>query len=393
MRILGCIIVWIILVHSGHAGGMAPAIVPGAESTAVYLPLLANKNVGIVANHSSRIKDIHLVDFLLANDIRVIRIFSPEHGFRGDADAGAVINSGKDSKTGLEIISLYGTHKKPLPGELKDIDIILFDLQDVGVRFYTYISTLHYVMEACAESGIHVVVLDRPNPNADYIDGPVLKQEFTSFVGMHPVPVVYGMTIGEYAKMINGEGWMSVETGCDLMVISCKNYSHASRYSPSLPPSPNLPNFNAIRLYPSLCFFEGTMISVGRGTDFPFQVFGHPDLETGSFYFTPESRPGAAVNPKLKGNSCRGFDLRDYCDIHDLNKINLEWLITAYRNFPRKSDFFTDYFIILSGTDKLKEQIEAGITAEEIRAGWQEDIDNFKMIRSKYLIYPDGMNN
>lgn len=389
MTKLNLILVFSLFISSCSGQPAKQNLLAGAERTEYYLPLLKDNQTGIVANHSSLVGDEHLVDFLLTKEIEVIRIFSPEHGFRGDEDAGKKIESGLDEKTGLKIVSLYGAHKKPMPEDLENIDIMIFDLQDVGVRFYTYISTLHYVMEACAENNIPLIVLDRPNPNANYIDGPVLRPGFESFVGMHEVPVVYGMTIGEYALMINGEGWLKDGLSCSLKVVDCKGYKRSIHYSSPVPPSPNLPNYLSIRLYPSLCFFEGTALSVGRGTDFPFQVFGHPDLKAGDFYFTPESRPGAATNPKMKGQSCRGFDLRNFSNPENIQQINLEWLIKAYQNFPDKEEFFTEYFSLLSGSNELKNQIEEGLTAAEIRKTWTQDLSNFLKIRQKYLLYDD----
>jgi uncharacterized protein YbbC (DUF1343 family) len=377
----------ILVLNPGCALSEDNNIEPGAERDDLYLPELMDKRVGLVANHSSIKGDQHLADFLLSQGVQIMRIFSPEHGFRGNADAGASIKDGKDSKTGLEIVSLYGSHKKPQPEEISDLDIMVFDLQDVGVRFYTYISTLHYVMEACAEMEIPLIILDRPNPNANYIDGPVLNKDFSSFVGMHPVPVVYGMTIGEYGKMINGEGWLLDEIQCELFVVPCKNYNHSAKYEPPVPPSPNLPNYLSIRLYPSLCFFEGTAISVGRGTDFPFQVFGHPELKTGDFYFTPESRPGAAMNPRLNGEKCRGIDLRDHLYPEEIDKIDLQWIIEAYRNYPDQNSFFTGYFSLLSGNEYLQKQIEAGMNADEIKQSWVPALEKFKMVRKQYLLY------
>lgn len=387
MRKLKLFVIFTFVFYSCSAQPELQTLKTGADRSYYYLPGLSGRNIGIVANHSSRVGEVHLVDLLLDSNLSVIRIFSPEHGFRGDADAGKLIESGIDEKTGLKIISLYGSHKKPMPEDLENIDIMIFDLQDVGVRFYTYISTLHYVMEACAESDIPLIVLDRPNPNGNYVDGPLLKSGFESFVGMHEVPVVYGMTIGEYALMINGEGWLKGELKCNLEVVKCEGYDHSTAYAPPVPPSPNLPNYLSIRLYPSLCFFEGTAISVGRGTDFPFQVFGHPDLQAGDFYFTPESRPGAAGNPKLKGQDCRGFDLRGFSNPEDIQEINLEWLIKAYRNFPEKEDFFTSYFSLLSGSNDLQNQIEEGLSASEIRESWTSDLEEFRKTRNKYLLY------
>ncbi|MBE0654865.1 MAG: DUF1343 domain-containing protein [Bacteroidales bacterium] len=390
MQILKLFIWFLLLFPSCVAFGEQNRLLTGAERMEEYFPLLEGKKAALVTNQTGRVGEEHLVDLLLGSGIpgfQLIKVFSPEHGFRGNVDAGALVQSGTDSKTGLKIISLYGSHKKPLPGDLSDIDIILFDLQDVGVRFYTYISTLHYVMEACAENDVPLIILDRPNPNGNYIDGPVLEMEFQSFVGMHPVPVVHGMTIGEYARMINGEGWLVNGIQCDLKVIECLGYTHQTLYNPPVSPSPNLPDFQSIRLYPSLCFFEGTVISEGRGTDFPFKVFGHPELLAGDFYFTPESRPGAAVNPKLKGLNCRGFDLRNE-EVDNIDQLNMDWLIKAYKNFPDKSSFFTDYLSLLSGTRELQRQIEEGWSSDSIRETWENGIEDFMKIRVKYLIYP-----
>lgn len=360
--------------------------VSGALDTENYFRLLTDQNVGVVANQTSIVGQTHLVDTLVASGINVKRIFTPEHGFRGTADAGAKITNGKDEKTGIEIASLYGKTKKPTPEMLKDIDVMLFDLQDVGVRFYTYISTLTYVMEACAEKDIPVIVLDRPNPNGFYIDGPVLEAANASFVGMHPVPVVYGMTIGEYGKMVNGEGWMKDKVHCELTVVSIPGYDRNAIYELPVKPSPNLPNWESVYLYPSLCFFEGTIVSVGRGTDKPFQVFGHPDMR-GDYAFTPESKSGAS-KPLLEGQRCKGMDLTEYAHGYkaNANQLQLEWLIEAYQQLKDKT-FFTKYFNLLSGNNLLKQQIENGKSMESIRASWQSDLDKFKAIREKYLIY------
>lgn len=350
-----------------------------------YLPLIEGKRVGIVGNQTSIVGQTHLVDTLLSLGIDVRKIFTPEHGFRGTADAGAKVNSGKDEKTGLPIVSLYGKNKKPTPEMLQGIDIILFDLQDVGVRFYTYISTMSYVMEAAAESKLPVIVLDRPNPNGFYIDGPVLKPENSSFVGMHPVPVVYGMTIGEYAKMVNGEGWLKDGIRCDLTVIPINNYDDAI-YELPVRPSPNLPNWESVYLYPTLCFFEGTIVSIGRGTETPFQVYGHPNMR-GSYTFTPQSTAGAS-KPLLEGQRCRGENLVEFA--HDYayndNQLHLEWIIEAYQQQSDKG-FFTNYFRLLSGDKQLQRDIESGKSADEIRASWRDDIEAFMAIRAKYLMY------
>ncbi len=363
-------------------------IISGDQQLDEYLPLLKNKAVGVVANHASIVNSTHLVDTLLKSGIHIVSIFSPEHGFRGDEDAGSIISDNKDSATGIPIISLYGDHKKPTTVDFQNIDIVLFDLQDVGVRFYTYISTLTYVMEACAENGLPLIVLDRPNPNGFYVDGPVLKEEFMSFVGLHKVPIVYGMTIGEYALMVNKEGWLKENLKCDLIIIPLRNYAH--NYIVNLPvkPSPNLPNWEAVYLYPSLCLFEGTIMSVGRGTDYPFQVYGHPDFITGSFVFTPESKPGA-TNPKYKGIKCNGQNLVDYTKKFDKMpaQLNLSWLIESYKMLSHQHEFFISYFDKLAGTDDLRKQIKSGLTEIEIRESWQKDIDNYKKIREKYLLY------
>jgi len=366
-------------------------IIPGAERTEAYLHLIRGKKLGIVANQTSLIGQTHLVDSLLSLGIEITCIFSPEHGFRGDQNDGAMIRDEIDPGTGIPVKSLYQESKKPDPADFHGIDLVLFDIQDVGARFYTYISTLHYMMMACAENNTGLVVLDRPNPNGFYIDGPMLEPEFRSFVGMHEVPTVYGMTIGEYALMINGEGWLGNDLKCDLEVITCRNYDHNSKYQLPVKPSPNLPNMNSVYLYPSTCLFEGTVISEGRGTDYPFEVFGHPDLQNCSFTFIPESKPGAATNPKLLGKKCYGVDLRKYRELGDERpgRINLSWLLFAYNNFPDKENFFTDYFEKLAGTASLRAQIIKGMTEQEIRESWQDGLKNFQKTRKKYLLYPD----
>lgn len=351
-----------------------------------YLPLIEDKRVGIVGNQTSIIGETHLVDTLLSLGIDVRKIYTPEHGFRGTADAGAKVNSGKDEKTGLPIVSLYGKNKKPSSEMLQGIDVILFDLQDVGVRFYTYISTMSYVMEAAAENDIPVIVLDRPNPNGFYIDGPVLKTENQSFVGMHQVPVVYGMTIGEYAKMVNGEGWLKNGVTCDLTVIPMNNYNRNAIYELPVRPSPNLPNWESVYLYPTLCFFEGSIVSVGRGTEMPFQIYGHPDMR-GSYTFTPKSTSGAS-KPLLEGQRCRGENLVEFAHDYATNEnlLHVEWIIGAYQQLKEKG-FFKDYFRLLSGNKQLQRDIENGKSMDEIRASWEDDLEAFKTIRAKYLMY------
>lgn len=368
----------------------AENLLTAAERAGAYLPLLYGKNIAVVANQTSVVKDEHLVDYLLESKVNVIRVFAPEHGFRGTASAGEHVADGRDAKSGLPVISLYGSHKKPVAGDLEGLDIVLFDIQDVGARFYTYISTMTYVMEACAENDVKMLILDRPNPHGYYVDGPVLKKGFESFVGMHHVPVIHGMTIGEYAQMVNGEGWLKKGVKCDLEVVICQGYDHLTEYELPVKPSPNLPNKNAIALYPSLCFFEGTNVSVGRGTDIPFQLIGAPYFKDGTITFTPEANEGAK-SPKYENEVCTGFDLREFAEFYvdGLGELYLFWLIEAYEMAPDKSVFFTRFFNTLAGTDALRKQIEAGQTMEEIRESWQPDLQAFKKIRRKYLLYED----
>lgn len=356
----------------------------GADNYKSYLALLKDKKVSVVSNQTGLLTNrTHLVDFLVSNQINVIKIFAPEHGFRGTADAGELIVDGKDTKTGLPIISLYGDNKKPKPEQLDGIELLVFDIQDVGARFYTYISTLHYVMEACAEKNIQLIVLDRPNPNGFIIDGPILEKEFTSFIGMHPIPVLHGMTIGEYAQMINGEKWLKNEVQCPLTVISCLNYNRDASYQILEKPSPNLPNDQAINLYASLCFFEGTNVSVGRGTEKQFQIYGSPFLPNTGFSFTPEPNVGAK-EPMHKGTICYGEDLSS---IEPVSQIELKWLLKAYHNTEDKTKFFIPFFTKLAGTKVLQQQIEEGLSERKIKKSWKTGLDQFKEIRKKYLIY------
>ena len=362
--------------------------IPGACRMELYRDIIEGKSVAVVANQTSMCGQDHLVDNLLSIGINIKVIFSPEHGFRNLADAGETIENGKDNNTGISVISIYGNHLKPSAEDLKGIDVVIFDIQDVGARFYTYISTLHYILEACAENHIKCLVLDRPNPNGFYFDGNILDTAYSSFVGMHPVPVVHGMTVGEYARMVNGEGWLKGGIKCDLTVISCKNYNHRTLYTLPVRPSPNLPNQNAVYLYPSVCFFEGTCLSLGRGTSFPFQVFGSPDMPDRGFSFTPESVPGAK-KPPLLGVRCYGTDLRDAMKkkLVPKGELNLDWIISAYNDFPQKDKFFTPYFDVLAGGPILREQIQKGMTARQIRATWQDGLKKFGVIREKYLLY------
>lgn len=365
-------------------------ILTGADQINLYSKIIGKQNFAVVANQTSLIKtanNTHLVDFLHQKFTKQLKkVFAPEHGFRGKADAGEQVINEIDVKTGLPIISLYGKNKKPKKEQLKDLNLIIFDIQDVGVRFYTYISTLHYVMEACAENKIPLLVLDRPNPNAHYIDGPILEKEEKSFVGMHPVPLVYGMTIGEYAKMINGEKWLKNGLKCHLTVIPVKNYTHKSKYNLPIKPSPNLPNSRAVNLYPSLALFEGTNISCGRGTNKQFQVFGSPFLPKRKFPFSFTPKPNfGAKHPKYEGKVCFGKNLEK---APYQNKLNLKWLIEAYQNTKNKSTFFNPFFKKLAGTTQLQKQIEKGLSEKEIIGSWQKGLHKFKNTRSKYLMYP-----
>lgn len=366
-------------------------IIVGAEQTQTYLPLIKNKNIALVVNQTSLIGKKHLVDSLLSLQIKIINIFAPEHGFRGDHSAGEKVNSTIDVKTGLPIISLYGSHKKPTVDDLKNIDVVIFDIQDVGARFYTYISTLHYVMEACAEQNIELIILDRPNPNGHYVDGPVLDLKFQSFVGMHPVPVVHGMTVGEYAQMINGEKWLNNGIQCNLKIIKVQNYTHDSMYKLPVRPSPNLPTMEAIYLYPSLCFFEGTNYSVGRGTNKPFECVGKPGNSIGDYHFTPKSIPGIADHPPQEGKDCKGFLLSKFANnyLKGSGKIYLFCLIDMYKNDTAKTKFFNDFFDKLAGSDQLRKHITEGMSEGEIRSYWKKDLEKFKIIRKKYLLYRD----
>jgi len=363
---------------------------PAAEEPEKFVNLLENKKIGLTGNHTTLSGSEHLLDVLLANNINVVKLYAPEHGFRGTAGAGEVVDNTKDEKTGISIISLYGNNKKPTKENLKDIDCMVFDIQDVGTRFYTYLSTMHYVMEACAENNIPVVVLDRPNPNGFYIDGAILDSVCKSFVGMHPIPVVHGMTLGELALMINSEGWLENGIKCNITVVPCVDYSHTSRYELPVRPSPNLPDMQSIYLYPTLCFFEGTPLSVGRGTEFPFKVFGHPSFKDNKKYpfsFTPKTSDGR-IKPLLEGKICYGKDFRE-TNTANVKEIDLALIIEAYNDYETKDSFFQNMFSLLSGNKVLQKQIAEGKTPEEIRDSWQADLDVFKAKRKQYLLYPD----
>lgn len=366
-------------------------IEPGSLQFEEYIRSLEGKSIAIVANHTSMVGKVHLIDTLKKRGIRIRKIFSPEHGFKGIKEAGVDVHNENYNQSDITLVSLYGSKNKPSKSDLEDIDLVVFDIQDVGVRFYTYLSTLHYVMEACAENNLPLIILDRPNPNGFYIDGPVLKEEFKSFVGMHPVPVVYGMTIGEYALMLNGEGWLKDSLQCELSVIRCKNYTHSSYYLLPVNPSPNLREMKAIYLYPSIAFFEGTIVSEGRGTSSPFLIAGHPDYPDKTFAFTPTKKLVSDPSPKLNGKTCYGIDLRslNLDSIRNKKEIDLTYLTDMYTALQKRQDFFIDYFDLLAGTDKLRSQIMNGESIEKIKKSWQTEIEEFKKIREKYLLYPD----
>jgi uncharacterized protein YbbC (DUF1343 family) len=373
---------------TADAANVAPRadqIVLGADQLDVLLPKLANKKVALVVNHTSLVGDTHLTDTLIASGIKIQKVFAPEHGFRGAAADGEKINDGVDSRTGLPIVSLYGANRKPTAAQMSDVDVVIFDIQDVGTRFYTYISTMHYVMEACAEHGKKMYVLDRPNPNGYYVDGPIRVPELKSFVGMHPIPIVHGLTVGELAGMINGEGWLENGIKCDLEVIRLKNWTHDTFYSLPVKPSPNLPNDQAVKLYPSLCLFEGTVISVGRGTQTPFLIIGNPELKDMPFSFTPRPIAGMSNEPPQNGKLCYGLDLSH---VEVPAHIDLKYLLDFYQRYPHKDKFFISSFDRLAGTPKLKEQIRKGMTEEEIRASWKDGLTAYNKMRAKYLIYP-----
>jgi uncharacterized protein YbbC (DUF1343 family) len=361
----------------------------GAANTGAYFGLLKNRRVAVVANQTSVIGNTHLVDTLLSSGIQVVKIFAPEHGFRGEAGNGDHINDATDKKTKLPIISLYGSHVRPTPEMLADVDVIVFDIQDVGVRFYTFLATMQEVMEAAVLTNKEFIVLDRPNPNGYYVDGPVMTDsKLYSFVGQLPIPIVHGCTLGEMAKMINGEGWLSDGKTCELTVISCTEYNHNSYFELPIKPSPNLPNIASIYAYPSLCWFEGTCISIGRGTNLPFQQFGFPNCKKGETTFTPKEIPGVSSNPPFENQLCKGikvnFEKRP-------TELNLSWLMTMYTSYPNKEKFFTapNFFDKLAGTSALRKQIVDGVPEVDIRASWQADLERYKTIRKKYLLYPD----
>jgi len=364
----------------------------GADQAESWLPLVEGKKLGLVVNHTATAKGQHLLDFLLAQGQDVRLVFAPEHGFRGEAEAGANIKDGKDSKTGTPVVSLYGAKKKPTASDLSQVELLIFDIQDVGARFYTYISTLHYVMEACAEQDLPLLILDRPNPNGHYIDGPILDTAFRSFVGMHPIPVVHGMTIGEYACMINGERWLAGGIQCKIEIVTVVGYHHQVFYQLPIPPSPNLPDMRSIYLYPSICFFEGTPVSLGRGTDKPFQRVGAPWFKGGPTSFTPVSIPGKAAKPPFINEKCFGYDYSNASleSLREKKQLDLQPLIDFYQQAPKKTEFFIPFFEKLAGTSELRKQIEMGMGISEIRESWQPGLNAFAKVRAKYLLYPEN---
>jgi uncharacterized protein YbbC (DUF1343 family) len=368
-------------------------VIVGAQQIEHYFNFIKDKSIAIVGNQTSMIGNVHLVDTLLSLDLDVKMVFAPEHGFRGDADAGEKVLDGKDPVSGLPIKSLYGSkNRKPSKEILEGVEVLIFDIQDVGVRFYTYISTMHYIMEACAEQNKLLVILDRPNPNGHYVDGPVLKKGNESFIGMHPVPIVHGMTIAEYAKMINGEGWLKNGVQCPLVIVPCKSYDHSTFYDLPIKPSPNLPNMKSIYLYPSLCLFEGTNVSIGRGTDYPFQVYGSPFIEKTNFSFYPKPVKGAK-NPKHNGKGCNGFNLKLHSDssLKQQSRLNFDWLIQMWNLTQDKAVFFRkdEFFRLLTGDNQIRNMIENNKSSNDIWISFQHEVKQFKVIRKKYLLYSD----
>ena len=391
---------WYVYNQSGTEGASlgtttkTSPIVPAADQFFKYYDFIKDKRLALVVNHTSTVGTKHLVDTLLSLNCQVKKVFAPEHGFRGTADAGERLSDKIDARTGLPLISLYGKNKKPSQSQMEDIDLVIFDVQDVGTRFYTYTSTMTYVMEACAEARVPLLILDRPNPNGHYVDGPVLDPSQKSFVGLHPVPIVHGLTVAEYARMINEEGWLADSLYCELYHVECANYSHKDFYQLPIAPSPNLPNMHSIYLYPSLCWFEGTTVSVGRGTNKQFQVYGQPDAQQGKFEFTPQPKPGAKY-PKHKDKKCQGYDLStlDIITLQKRQQLELSYLLDFYNNASAsiQSNFFksNNFFDLVAGTATLQAQIKQGKDAAAIRASWQASLNNYKKMRKKYLLYPD----
>lgn len=369
----------------------APELRTGAAQLDAYLPILGTQNIGMVVNQTSTVGKTHLVDTLLSQGVKIKAIYAPEHGYRGTTERGKTVENQVDEATGIPIHSIYGSKKKPSPEILKGIDLMIFDMQDVGARFFTYISTMHYIMEACAENNIKVLILDRPNPLGHYVDGPILKPSSSSFIGMHTIPIVHGMTIGEYARMINGEGWLKSGVQCELEVIPVENYTHQTHYQIDIPPSPNLPDMKSIYLYPTICLFEGTKVSEGRGTMKPFQQFGTPDYTPKNHSFVPKVIPSMSSEPKFEGQTCYGYDLsgKSIEELQAIREIDLSYLIEFYQKEKDKAHFFEKSFDLLAGSDQLRKQVIAGKSEEEIRTSWQEGLEQFKETRKKYLLYEE----
>ena len=389
-----CLILLAYVLTSGCSSStehLTPEVKVGAERSEIYLPLLENKNVGLVINQTSVVDSVHLIDYLFEKGVNIKAIYAPEHGYKGNVERGEHFDGTTDPGTGIPVFSIYGTNRKPSPEMLEGIDVMIFDIQDVGVRFFTFISTLNMVMEACAENGIKVIVLDRPNPLGYYVDGPVLDPQFQSFVGLNPIPVIHGMTVGEYAKMVNGEGWLKDSIQCDMEVVKMENYTHATKYQLPVLPSPNLADMKSIYLYPSICLFEGANVNEGRGTYKPFQQFGAPYYTPKDFSYVPKSIPVLALHPKFEGETCYGYDLSGMTisELQDIKQLEIKYLIDFYNKGNDKENFFTSFFDKLAGTDQLRLQIIEGKTEEQIRASWQEDLEKYKLMRKNYLLYDE----
>ena len=389
-----CLILLAYVLTSGCSSStehLTPEVKVGAERSEIYLPLLENKNVGLVINQTSVVDSVHLIDYLFEKGVNIKAIYAPEHGYKGNVERGEHFDGTTDPGTGIPVFSIYGTNRKPSPEMLEGIDVVVFDIQDVGVRFFTFISTLNMVMEACAENGIKVIVLDRPNPLGYYVDGPVLDPQFQSFVGLNPIPVIHGMTVGEYAKMVNGEGWLKDSIQCDMEVVKMENYTHATKYQLPVLPSPNLADMKSIYLYPSICLFEGANVNEGRGTYKPFQQFGAPYYTPKDFSYVPKSIPVLALHPKFEGETCYGYDLSGMTisELQDIKQLEIKYLIDFYNKSNDKENFFTSFFDKLAGTDQLRLQIIEGKTEEQIRASWQEDLEKYKLMRKNYLLYDE----
>ncbi|RKD92202.1 exo-beta-N-acetylmuramidase NamZ family protein [Mangrovibacterium diazotrophicum] len=395
LSLISCLILLASILTTGCSNSTEqsePAVIVGADRSEIYLPLLENKNVGLVVNQTSMVDSVHLIDYLYRKGVNIKAIYAPEHGYKGTVERGKHVDGTTDPDTGVPVYSLYGKNRKPGPEMLEGVDVVVFDIQDVGVRFFTYISTLNKVMEACAENGIKVIVLDRPNPLGYYVDGPVLDSQFGSFVGLNPIPVIHGLTVGEYAQMANGEGWLKDSIQCDLEVVKVENYTHATKYQLPILPSPNLPDMKSIYLYPSICLFEGANVNEGRGTYKPFQQFGAPYYTPTDFSYVPKSIPVLALHPKFEGDTCYGYDLSGVAlsQLQEIRQLEIKYVIDFYNKCDDKENFFISFFDTLAGTDQLRKQIIEGQSEEQIRASWQQDLDKYKQMRKKYLLYDEN---